>query len=302
MQDVRLSNGAAVVCGVRTAVSGGQAGGGRAIRTERARAVAEAEAGVGMPGRLPPPRGGQVAGKNALVARGIVRMSISPAGHVHMWDHPGRVTFGRFVEAHGTEHWMSEAGGTHTILIVDDEERLRKALARSFSEDNYRTLSAATGEAAIDLLKNRRVDLVITDLVMPGMDGMTLVRNMRNIAPEIKMVIITAYGSAESMQEAKELGVAHYLAKPFDLADLKSKVSDLLLVAGTRASSRSSCPSGASRRSALCSVCLASGRALGATVGLSRRALVYVRPKRVFLALGRATRAISGLASVFTRR
>jgi two-component system response regulator (stage 0 sporulation protein F) len=197
---------------------------------------------------------------------------------------------------------MSEAGGKHTILIVDDEERLGKALARSFNEENYRTLNAVTGEAAIDLLKNRKVDLVITDLVMPGMDGMTLVKNARNIVPEIKVVIITAYGSAESMQEAKELGVAHYLAKPFDLADLKSKVRELLLVAGTRASPGSSCPSSGSRRSALCAVCLVSGRALRATAGVSRRALVYVRPKRVLLALGRATRAISGLASMFTRR
>jgi two-component system response regulator (stage 0 sporulation protein F) len=194
---------------------------------------------------------------------------------------------------------MASARETHTILIVDDEERLRKALARSFSEEDYRTLSAATGEGAIDLLKNRKVDLVITDLVMPGMDGMTLVRNIRDAAPEIKMIIITAYGSAESMQEAKELGVAHYLAKPFDLSDLKSKVKELLLVGGTRASP---VPTGSAGRSALCSVCLASGRALRATVGLSRTALVYVRPKRVFLALGKATKAISGLASVFTRR
>jgi two-component system response regulator (stage 0 sporulation protein F) len=200
------------------------------------------------------------------------------------------------------EHWMSEAVNTRTILIVDDEERLGKALARSFSEENYRTLNATTGEAAIDLLKNRKVDLVITDLVMPGMDGMTLVKNARKMVPEIKIVIITAYGSAESMREAKELGVAHYLAKPFDLADLKSKVRELLLVAGARASSGPRCPSSGSRRSALCAVCLASGRALSATVGLSRKALVYVGPRRVLVALGRATRAVSGLASVFTRR
>ena len=193
---------------------------------------------------------------------------------------------------------MSGAGGAHTILIVDDEDRLRKALARSLSEENYRTLSAATGEGAIELLKNRKVDLVITDLVMPGMDGMTFVRNIRNAVPEIKIIIITAYGSAESMQEAKELGVACYLAKPFDLSVLKSKVKELL-PGWTRASPEPSCRGG---RSALCSVCLASGRALRATVGLSRRALPYVRPRRVLLALGRAARAMSGLASVFTRR
>jgi two-component system response regulator (stage 0 sporulation protein F) len=123
---------------------------------------------------------------------------------------------------------MPDAKEANSILIVDDQKRLRKGLARSLSQEDCRTLAASSGEEALRLLERTRVDLVITDLVMPGMDGMALVREMRKSALDVEVVIITAYGSAESMQEARELGVAHYLAKPFDLPNLKSKVKELL--------------------------------------------------------------------------
>lgn len=215
-----------------------------------------------------------------------------------------------------------------TILIVDDEERLRRGLARSLGREDRRTLTAASGEEALGLLKGRKVDLVITDLVMPGIDGMTLVRDIKRTVPGIEVIIITAYGSAESMKEAEELGVACYLAKPFDLSDLKSRV-DACLSGGTRLSSpRTGAPdveSGASGRSltraptsraavaqadgscpgghrALCSICLVGGKTLRAVVGLCRKALPCVRPRNVMPALGRAARAVSRLASQFTRR
>ncbi len=193
---------------------------------------------------------------------------------------------------------MSGTHETHTMLIVDDEERLRKGLARSLAHGTRRTLTAASGEEALSLLKGRKIDLVITDLVMPGMDGMTLVGNIKSTAPSTKMIIITAYGSAESMQEAEELGVACYLAKPFDLSRLKSSVNELLageiLPRGESSCSRAHCP--------LRSVCLAGGRTVGAAVGLSRKALPYVRPRNVMLALGRAIRTIAGLPSVPTKK
>ncbi len=78
---------------------------------------------------------------------------------------------------------MSGTHETHTILIVDDEERLRKGLARSLAHGTRRTLTAASGEEALSLLKGRKIDRVITDLVMPGMDGMTLVGNIKSIWP-----------------------------------------------------------------------------------------------------------------------
>ena len=212
---------------------------------------------------------------------------------------------------------MSSTHETHTILIVDDEERLRKGLARSFRQEDYRTLSAASGEEALRLLKTRRIDLVITDLVMPGMGGTTLVRNIRNVLPDVQIIIITAYGSAKSMQEAEELGVTCYMAKPFDLSDLKSEVSKLLAASSVQPSGpdravEMSSPSEPSHSSglvgtkgALCSICHARRKALSLLSRLvlrsgplrrAAKALPYIKPRNVMLAFGRASRAASGLA------
>jgi two-component system response regulator (stage 0 sporulation protein F) len=196
---------------------------------------------------------------------------------------------------------MSGAGESQTVLVVDDEERLRKGLARSLGQDGRRALAAASGNQALDLLKRERVDLVVTDLVMPGMDGMTLVRNIRETDPSVKVIVITAYGSPSSMQEAEELGVASYMAKPFALSRLKSVVDELLAGRNSRPVG-SACPR---RHRGLCTVCLAGGNALRSAFGLSRKALSYVRPRNVIVALGkgigRATAATSGLASAFSR-
>ena len=206
------------------------------------------------------------------------------------------------------------AGERQTVLVVDDEERLRKGLARSLGQEGRRALAAASGDQALDLLKSERVDLVVTDLVMPGMDGMTLVRNIRDADPGVKVIVMTAYGSTSSMQEAEELGVASYLAKPFALSSLKSVVDELLADGASRRAARAESSSGRAGvgparprgRRGLCTVCLAGGSALRSVAGLSRRALSFLRPRNVMVALGKgigkATAATSGLASVFSNK
>ncbi len=222
---------------------------------------------------------------------------------------------------------MPSARRTQTILIVDDKERLRKGLARSLRRESCRTLTAASGEEALALSKGRKIDLVITDLVMPGMDGMALIRNIKSAVPGIEAIIITAYGSAESMQEAEELGVACYLAKPFDLSHLKSRVNELLAGKDEGGRMRTAKDEGGRLKpeddgrphpSSFIPryICLAGGKTLKAAVGLSRKALPYIRPKNVMLAvmlaagkgIRRVAAATSGLArrgrpaSVFTKK
>lgn len=123
---------------------------------------------------------------------------------------------------------MPSTEEARTILVVDDEERLRKALARSLAQENCQVLTAASGDEAIRILEETKIDLVITDLVMPGMDGMMLVRNIKRTHPSVRTIIITAYGTDESRHEAEALGVSCYLAKPFDLSYLRSKVRELI--------------------------------------------------------------------------
>ena len=189
---------------------------------------------------------------------------------------------------------MASSSELRTILIVDDEERLRRALERSLRQENRRTYSAASGEEAEDLLREKKVDLVITDLVMPGMDGMALVRSIKSSDPGVKIIIITAYGSAESMAEAQALGVACYLAKPCDLSDLKSKVNELLPAGGP---GQPACAHPGSPRGpgALRFVCSGAGKTVGAVAGASGRALQYIKPRNIMLAAGRVTGAVTGV-------
>ncbi len=182
-----------------------------------------------------------------------------------------------------------------SILIVDDEERLRKSLRRSLLQENYATLTAASEAEALRILDENRIDLVITDLFMPGMGGMALIRRIKSLLPAIKIVIITAYGSAASVREAEELGVDGYLTKPFDLAGLRAKVNELL-AGGTSA------PPRRERHAHMCCLCFVCCKMLGAASGLSRRGLGRIHPMSIMRGLGRVTKAVCRLALVFRRR
>ena len=91
------------------------------------------------------------------------------------------------------------------ILIVDDERSIRMALRDSLQRQGYLAVSAATAEEAIRRCKVEAFDLLITDLKMPGMDGLELVREVKRAVSDIRSIVITAYASAESAVEALRL-------------------------------------------------------------------------------------------------
>lgn len=102
------------------------------------------------------------------------------------------------------------------ILVIDDEVDMLMLL-RMIIEDNtnYEVETTNSPTEGIKLLKEEDFDLVITDLKMPGMDGMELFDEFRDIKPEIPVIIITAYGSPETASEALQRGVTDFIAKPF---------------------------------------------------------------------------------------
>ena len=103
------------------------------------------------------------------------------------------------------------------ILIVDDEEAVRDLLAKTLTMADYEAETAADGPAALDRLRAAEYDLLITDLKMPGMDGLSVIREARRIRPDLAVIIITGYSTEASAIEAINLGVAGYLTKPFRL-------------------------------------------------------------------------------------
>jgi two-component system response regulator PilR (NtrC family) len=101
------------------------------------------------------------------------------------------------------------------ILIVDDEEVLQDVLTVLIRKEGHNTLSAWSGEEAMEILEREEIDLVLLDLMLPGMQGMQVLREIRQRQPDQVVVVITAFSSIESAIEAMREGAFHYIPKPF---------------------------------------------------------------------------------------
>jgi two-component system NtrC family response regulator len=103
-----------------------------------------------------------------------------------------------------------------TILIVDDEKNYPPILAAVMEEEGFEPLMANSGEEALTILKHSDVDLVLTDMKMPSMDGIELLENVKKKDPELPVIMMTAHGTVEKAVEAMQKGAYSYIMKPFD--------------------------------------------------------------------------------------
>jgi DNA-binding NtrC family response regulator len=101
-----------------------------------------------------------------------------------------------------------------TILIVDDDPAHRDSLMRIFLRANYEIESAANGHAAIEWLKNKEFSIVLTDLIMPNIDGIAIIQASKKIQPDTPILLMTAYSSLENAVAAMREGAYNFLAKP----------------------------------------------------------------------------------------
>ena len=85
-----------------------------------------------------------------------------------------------------------------TVLVVDDEQANLDSLERIFAREGWRVLLSASAEKALEILRGESIDVVLTDLMMPGMSGQELLRGVRAVAPEAEVVLMTAYGTVEA--------------------------------------------------------------------------------------------------------
>lgn len=116
----------------------------------------------------------------------------------------------------------------YTILIVDDEHSVRTSLSKWFLEDGYTTEVAENGTEAIRRLQEHEFDLALIDIKMPGMDGITLQKKIKEVASQTIIIIMTAYASVDTAVEALKLGAYDYITKPFDPDDLSRLVKNAL--------------------------------------------------------------------------
>ena len=115
------------------------------------------------------------------------------------------------------------------ILVVEDERALCETIVRSLRRLAYSVDPCYDGDTAIDLLGSERYDLVLLDLNLPGKDGMTVLRTLRQTDWETKVLILSARGEVEDKVEGLDAGANDYLAKPFHLEELEARIRSLTL-------------------------------------------------------------------------
>ncbi len=117
---------------------------------------------------------------------------------------------------------------TVKLLVVDDERSMRELLSIVLRREGYDVTLAENGRAAVDRLERGRFDLLISDIKMPDMTGVDVLRGAKRLDPDILGIMITAFASADTAIEAMRLGAHDYLSKPFDVDELKMKVRNAL--------------------------------------------------------------------------
>lgn len=114
------------------------------------------------------------------------------------------------------------------ILVVDDDQGMREFLEILLAREGYEVTSASGGKEALGLCKKHKFDLAITDLKMPKVDGIDVLKTIKEISPETMVILITAYASGETAVSAMKEGAYDYLEKNFDVEDLKAVIKDAL--------------------------------------------------------------------------
>ncbi|HEX9814911.1 MAG TPA: response regulator, partial [Myxococcota bacterium] len=106
------------------------------------------------------------------------------------------------------------------ILVVDDEELYRRALERILVRVGHNVATARDATSALEIVSSQPIDLVLADIKMPGINGLELVRQIHEFAPDLPCIVVTGYASPESSVEALKAGAYWYLEKPFDQGHL----------------------------------------------------------------------------------
>lgn len=115
-----------------------------------------------------------------------------------------------------------------SLLVVDDEKLVRWTIQETMGREDFKVVAAQNGADAVEKMKTERFDIIITDLLMPDLNGIDVARKAREVHPETKVVMMTAYNGVLDKEEAREAGVSDFIEKPFLINDIKHVVSKVL--------------------------------------------------------------------------
>jgi two-component system, response regulator, stage 0 sporulation protein F len=121
------------------------------------------------------------------------------------------------------------------ILIVDDEEDITWSISKGMSKDNpgLEVVCANDGDTALDILSSKKIDLLVTDIRMPGVDGRQLFEQVRQLNPSMHILVMTAYGSRDVNEWLKAFGTVECIEKPFEIAEIRKRILNVIGNNGT---------------------------------------------------------------------
>ncbi|NGP60704.1 response regulator [Paenibacillus thiaminolyticus] len=111
------------------------------------------------------------------------------------------------------------------VLIVDDQNGIRVLLMEVFSSEGYSTYQASNGKIALNIVREESPDIVLLDMKIPGMDGLEILKQIKKMEPQMKVIMMTAYGELDMIKEATDLGAIMHFTKPFDIDEMRVAVN-----------------------------------------------------------------------------
>lgn len=116
----------------------------------------------------------------------------------------------------------------YKVLVVDDQFGIRVLLQEVLQREGYEVFQAPNGETALEIVQRDDPDLILLDMKIPGMDGLEILRNIRKLDVDTKVIMMTAYGELDLIHEAMEMGAIAHFTKPFDIDELRKAVKEQL--------------------------------------------------------------------------
>ena len=116
------------------------------------------------------------------------------------------------------------------ILIIDDQPGIRLLLNEVFKKEGYTPLLAANGMEALKIFEEELIDCVLLDMKIPGMNGLEILEHLKEKNKRIPVIMMTAYGEQELIDEAMKLGASNYFTKPFNIFEVLEEVNEILKV------------------------------------------------------------------------
>ncbi|MBF8376589.1 response regulator [Alicyclobacillus mali] len=116
----------------------------------------------------------------------------------------------------------------YKVLVVDDQFGIRVLLHEVLQREGYEVFQASNGPSALSIVEREQPDLVLLDMKIPGMDGLEILRNVRKLGVDAKVIMMTAYGELDLIHEAMEMGAVAHFTKPFDIDELRRVVREHL--------------------------------------------------------------------------